>query len=234
MIDDNVFGVKKLTLKEIPVDERPREKLLSRGPQALSDAELLAIILVGGTRKESAVQLAQRMLAGGLVDLERLTAPQMKKQFHGVGTARAAQVKAALELARRYSGELPLDRIRFSNSKTVFEYCHREFRGKKKEEFWVLSLDAKNKLNKKELVSNGTLMSSLVHPREVFETAIRNSAAGIIVLHNHPSGDPEPSPEDRRVTAQLAEAGKLLGIPLLDHVIIGNTSYYSFKDSGTL
>lgn len=208
--------------------------MLIRGPQALSDAELLAIILGSGTRQESAVQMAQRMLANGLVGLERQTAAELKKQFHGVGTARAAQVKAALELARRYSGEIPADGFRFCNSKTVFEYCHSEFRGKKKEEFWVLSLDAKNKLNKKELISNGTLMSSLVHPREVFETAIRNSAAGIIVLHNHPSGDPEPSPEDRRVTAQLAEAGKVLGIPLLDHVIIGSRSYYSFKDNGVL
>lgn len=221
-------------MKQIPAAERPREKLMEKGAGALSDAELLAIVLGAGTAKESAVQIAQRMLAHGLWELEMQSPQELKQNFHGIGTARAAQVKAALELARRYSGQINIHRARFSNSRQVFEYCRNEFQGKRKEEFWVLSLDAKNKLRKKDVISNGTLMGSLVHPREVFETAIRHSAAGIIVLHNHPSGDPEPSAEDRRVTTQLADAGKILGIPLLDHLIIGSASYYSFKDSGAL
>lgn len=228
--------MRRLSLKQIPADERPREKLIAKGAGVLSEAELLAIVLGSGTAEESAVQLAQRMLkeAGGIPALEAMSVHEMCKAFHGIGPARAAQIKASLELAHRYSRGLAEKPQRFSNSKQVFEFCQASYRGLRREEFRVLALDAKNRLRKQETISRGTLMGSLVHPREVFELAIRHSAAGIIVLHNHPSGDVEPSPEDRRVTAQLAEAGKVMGIPLLDHLIIGNGSYYSFKDSGGL
>ena len=222
---------RRLTLKQIPAQERPREKLIEAGAGTLSDAELLAIVLGSGTPQESAVQLAQRMLTSGLHPLDTMSVREMCEEYHGVGPARAAQVKAALELARRYAGEMASDRPRFSNSRAVFQHYHAAFRGKRHEEFHVLALDAKNRLLRQETVSKGTLMGSLVHPREVFQPAIRHSAAGIIVLHNHPSGDPEPSIEDRRVTLQLAEAGRLLGIPLLDHIVIGNGRYYSFKDA---
>jgi DNA repair protein RadC len=227
---------RRLSLKEIPVEERPREKLIYNGEESLSDAELLAIVMGSGTRKESALQLAQRMLKeiGDLRKLSALTVGELCSQFHGVGPARAAQLKAALELARRYSKELSQPRPRLSNSELVFLHFHESFLGKTKEELWVAALDMKNRLIIKAEVSKGTLSGSLVHPREVFHVAIRNAAAGIILLHNHPSGDPAPSPEDRKVTLQIAEAGKLLGIPLLDHIIIGNNKYFSFKDNGTL
>jgi DNA repair protein RadC len=226
---------KKLSLKEIPQDERPREKLMGRGEESLSDAELLAIILGAGSKAESALQLAQRILkqAGDLKTLSNLSIRELR-EFHGIGPARATQLKSALELSRRLARSYSVSQPRFSNSTVVYEHFHEMFRGKQQEEFWVLAVDAKNKLLVKSRVFKGTLMGSPAHPREVFRVAIKNSAAGIIVLHNHPSGDPAPSLEDRKVTNQLAEAGRLLGIPLLDHLIIGNGAYYSFKDEGAL
>lgn len=227
---------KRLSIKELPEDERPREKLISSGEQSLTDAELLAIVLGSGTREESALQLAQRILkqAGDLKTLSSMSITELLK-FHGIGPARAAQLKAALELTRRHKEALINPRsTKFSNSRMVFQYFHHRFRGKAHEEFWVAALDAKNKFLTEGFVSKGTLMGSLVHPREVFQIAIRSFAAGILILHNHPSGDPEPSLEDRKVTNQIAEAGKLMGIPLLDHIIIGNECYFSFKDAGLL
>ena len=201
---------KKLSLKEIPQDERPREKLFQAGEQSITDAELLAIVLGGGSKTETAVQLAQRILssAGGLKQLAAMSVLELRS-FHGIGPARAAQLKAALELARRYK-EMPAHVTAFSNSRIVFEYFHPILRSQKQEEFWLVTLNAKNKLLGKHLLFKGTLTGSVVHPREVFEKAIRESAAGIIVLHNHPSGDPAPSLEDRKVTASLADAGKLM------------------------
>lgn len=208
---------------------------MERGQQALSDAELLAITLGSGSRTESAVQLAHRILkeAGSLKILAEMSVSELQN-FHGVGPAKAAQLKAAFELARRFTSGSAAGRPKFSSSQMVFQHFHELLRHQKQEEFWVISLDAKNRLQHKRLITKGTLMGSIVHPREVFHDAIRDSAAGIIILHNHPSGDPAPSLEDRKVTAQLAESGKVLGIPLLDHVIIGNDAYYSFKDAGML
>lgn len=227
---------RKLSLRELPEEERPREKLMTRGEQALSDAELLAIVMGSGSRKESAVQLAQRILkeVGDLTKLGSLSVTELCEHFHGIGPARASQLKAALELSRRYSRKVLEQRPRFSNSQIVFEHFHQSFIGKQQEELWVAVLDMKNRLVTKAEVSRGTLSGSLVHPREVFHVAIRNLGAAIILLHNHPSGDPAPSPEDRKVTMQIAEAGNLLGIPLLDHIIIGTGKYYSFKDTGAL
>lgn len=223
-------------MRELPADERPREKLTNQGEQALSDAELLAILMGSGTRQESALQLAQRILkeTGDLIKLSGFSVVELCRKFHGVGPARAAQLKAALELSRRYSETAKRARPRFSNSQIVFDHFHLSFLGKQQEELWVAALDMKNRMLMKAQVSKGTLSGSLVHPREVFHVAIRNMAASIILLHNHPSGDPAPSPEDRKVTLQIAEAGTLMGIPLLDHIIIGNGKYYSFKDAGAL
>jgi DNA repair protein RadC len=225
----------KLTLKELPEKERPRERLLYHGETSLSNAELLAIVLGSGTKSESALQLAQRILkeAGDFQTLSNMSIRELR-EFNGIGLAKAAQLKASLELARRYTGRMEQKKPKFSNSRTVFEYFAPNFRGKQHEEFWVLVLDAKNKLLIEAIVSKGTLMASIVHPREIFQIAIKNAGASIIILHNHPSGDPDPSSEDRKVTQQIAEAGKLLAIPLLDHVIVGMNQYYSFKDSGLL
>lgn len=230
-----VMKRRRLSLKELPEEERPREKLIQHGTSSLSNAELLAIILSSGTRAESAVQLAQRILkkTGDLKTLSEMSVKELK-EFPGIGTARATQLKAALELARRYKDLLSSTNPRFSNSQMVFAHFGPGFRGKSQEEFWTIALDAKNKLISSASITKGTLMASLVHPRDIFEIAIRNKAAGVIVLHNHPSGDPHPSSEDRKVTGQVAEAGKILGIPLLDHIIIGNENYFSFKDSGLL
>ncbi|MCI0445412.1 DNA repair protein RadC [bacterium] len=226
---------RRLTLKQIPASERPRERLIQEGADSLTDAELMAIVLGSGTPSESALQLAQRILkeCAGLDALAKMSVSELRN-FHGIGDAKAAQLKASLELARRYSTNSNRDSERFNSSQIVFRHFRGELGSKPQEEFWAISLNVKNKLIAKHFVSRGTLTSSLVHPREVFQKAIRDSAAGMIVVHNHPSGDPDPSPEDRKITLILAEAGKLLGIPLLDHVIITKGNYFSFKESGLL
>lgn len=227
---------KRLSLKDLPEEDRPREKLIRKGERSLSDAELLAIVLGAGSRTESALQLSQRILheSGGLENLSEMSVPELCRKFHGIGPARASQLKASLELSRRHLRTSTGSHPRLNHSIAVFEHFQQQFHKKRQEEFWVVALDAKNKLIDSALVSRGTLMGSLVHPREVFLIAIRSAAAGIIVLHNHPSGEPEPSAEDRKVTHQISESGKLLGIPLLDHIIIGSGCYFSFKDAGYL
>ena len=218
-----------------PETERPRERLMAKGPDALSDAQLLAILLRTGRRDFSAVQVAIELLGrvggiGGLAmcGIEELCA------IPGIGPAKAAQLKAAVELGRR-SLATPLSTgTRISSSADLFKHFHPILRDRKQELFKVVLLDAKNTVIKESTVSEGTLTLSLVHPREVFASAVRESAAAVIFLHNHPSGDPTPSLEDRQLTERLAEAGRLLGIPVLDHVIIGDGRYVSFADQGWL
>ncbi|OQW59734.1 MAG: hypothetical protein BVN28_10440 [Nitrospira sp. ST-bin4] len=218
-----------------PETERPRERLMAKGPDALSDAQLLAILLRTGRRDFSAVQVAIELLGrvgsvGGLAmcGIEELCAIQ------GIGPAKAAQLKAAVELGRR-SLATPLSTgTRISSSADLFKHFHPILRDRKQELFKVVLLDAKNTVIKESTVSEGTLTLSLVHPREVFASAVRESAAAVIFLHNHPSGDPTPSLEDRHLTERLGEAGRLLGIPVLDHVVIGDGRYVSFADQGWL
>jgi DNA repair protein RadC len=218
-----------------PETERPRERLVAKGPDALSDAQLLAILLRTGRRDSSAVQVAIELLArvgniGGLArcGIEELCAIQ------GIGPAKAAQLKAAVELGRR-SLAAPLSTgTRISASADLFKHFHPVLRDRKQELFKVVLLDAKNTVVKEATVSEGTLTLSLVHPREVFAYAVRESAAAVIFLHNHPSGDPTPSLEDRHLTDRLVDAGRLLGIPVLDHLIIGDGRYVSFADQGWL
>jgi len=208
---------------------------MAKGPDALSDAQLLAILLRTGRRDFSAVQVAIELLGrvgsvGGLAmcGIEELCAIQ------GIGPAKAAQLKAAVELGRR-SLATPLSTgTRISSSVDLFKHFHPILRDRKQELFKVVLLDAKNTVIKESTVSEGTLTLSLVHPREVFASAVRESAAAVIFLHNHPSGDPTPSLEDRHLTERLGEAGRLLGIPVLDHVIIGDGRYVSFADQGWL
>ena len=218
-----------------PQTERPRERLLAKGPEALSDAHLLAILLRTGRRDSSAVQVALEVLSrvggvGGLAGcgIEELCA------IPGIGPAKAAQLKAALALGRR-SMAVPLSTgTRIGSSGDLFKHFHPALRDLKHEVFKVVLLDAKNQVIKEMTVSEGSLTLSIVHPREVFALAVRESAAAILVLHNHPSGDPTPSQEDRQLTDRLVAAGRLLGIRVLDHVILGDGRYISFADEGWL
>ncbi|MDH5667904.1 MAG: DNA repair protein RadC [Nitrospira sp.] len=222
-------------ISDWPESERPRERLLAKGSNALSDAQLLAILLRTGRRDTSAVDVAIELLrqVDGISGLAKCGVEELCA-VEGIGPAKAAQLKAAVELGRR-SLAAPLSTgTRISSSSDLFRHFYPILRDKKQELFKVILLDAKNLIVKEATVSEGTLTLSLVHPREVFALAIRESAAGVIFLHNHPSGDPTPSPEDRRLTDRLVMAGTLLGITVLDHIIVGDGRYVSFADEGWL
>jgi DNA repair protein RadC len=218
-----------------PIEERPRERLLRHGATALSDAQLIAIVMRTGHCQQTAVDLAMRILSahGGLSGLSELTGTELQR-VAGIGPAKAAQLLAALELGRR-SGCRPLPTgTTITSSRLVFEHFAPRFRDVKQEMFHVVLLDNKHRVLRDLPVSAGSLTMSLVHPREAFVPAVRNSAAAVIFLHNHPSGDPAPSLEDGQLTDRLTACGQLLGIPVLDHLILGRTTYYSFADQGRL
>lgn len=224
-------------ITEWPEGDRPREKLLTHGPELLSDAELLAIVLRtgDGTSGKTALDHARQLIKKfetfrGLASAATAELCDLK----GIGPAKAAAVKAAMEISRRYATERLSQGKTFSHSNDVFAHFHQRLRDKKKECFFILLLDSKNRAMREERVSEGTLTSSLVHPREAFTPAIRESAASLILVHNHPSGDPTPSREDEEITRRLVEGGKLLGIGVLDHIIVGQGRYYSFADEGRL
>lgn len=223
-------------IKGWPEDERPREKLLKRGAGALSDAELLALVLRTGDAAagKSAIDLGRELLerfGGGLRMLAQADTAELR-QVKGLGLAKAASIKAAFTLASRFQARPLVSLDKFSSPSQVFEYFHHELRDARKEQFLALLLDGKNRITRKVMVSEGSLNQSIVHPREVFSQAVRESAAAVIFVHNHPSGDPAPSREDIEVTRRLREAGDILGIKVLDHVIIGDGCYYSFTESG--
>lgn len=222
-------------IKDWPEGERPREKLLSRGAEVLSDAELLALILRTGdaTSRTTAVDQA-RLLLREFTDLFRLaraTTPELCR-ISGVGPAKAAELQAVFELARRMSDQHLLPKAQFSSADAVFRRYRNRFLHHNKEVFMVLMLDAKNRLIRDMRISEGSLTASIVHPREVFSAVVREAAAGVIFLHNHPSGDPSPSREDINITRRLKDGGDLLGIRVLDHIIIGHDSFASLADSG--
>ena len=224
------------SIKDLPEDQRPRERLIAGGERVLSDAELLAIILRSGTEEQTAVGLGQTLIAkfGGFRALAGKSVAELRR-VKGVGPAKAAQVKAALEIGRRLAQQAAAEPGRpVADSATVYEMCAPSLRDQKKETFLVLLLDAKNRVLREVEVSVGSLTASLAHPREVFHDAVRDSAAAIICVHNHPTGDPSPSPRDIEITQKLHASGKVLGIALLDHVIVGASGYYSFADAGHL
>lgn len=215
---------KRPTIKQLPVHERPRERLIQSGDEHLTDAELLGIIIRDGTANYSAVDLARKLLSE-YGDLQRLSMASVGElcQVKGIGPARAAQIKAALSIAKRFSATYIRPQQQFKCSSDIFNHFHEQLRGKKQEVFMAVLLDNKNRIIKVETdVTKGSLTSSIVHPREAFKAAIRESAASVIVVHNHPSGDPEPSREDLQITQRLIEAGNIVGIRVLDHIIIGN------------
>lgn len=226
------------SIREWPEDERPREKLLKRGAAALSDAELLALLLRTGDASagKTAIDLGRELLthfAGSLRSLAQADLQELQ-QIKGLGLAKAASLRAAFSLVTRFQARPLVTLDRFTSPSQVFDYFHYELRDARRELFQVLLLDGKNRITRRVTVSEGTLNQSIVHPREVFAPAVRESAAAVIFVHNHPTGDPTPSKEDREITRRLREAGELLGIRVLDHVIIGDGSYYSFTESGLL
>lgn len=224
---------KRPTIKELPQAERPRERLIAMGEEALSDAELLGIIIRDGTPEASAVDLARKILTkyGDFRNLATKTVSELA-QIKGIGPAKAAQVKAAMAIARRFAATPLTSGERVRSSGDVFNHLHERLRDRRQETFYLLLLDSKNKIIKDLQVSAGSLSSSLIHPREVFSPAIRESAASVIFVHNHPSGDPEPSQEDLEITRRLQEVSEVVGIKVLDHVIIGAGKYVSLKDKG--
>jgi DNA repair protein RadC len=227
------MGTTGYAIREWPVRERPRERLSTAGAAALATRELLAILIGSGREGSSAVDIAGELLRTADGSLRRLavSAPAELGAVRGVGPAVAARVSAALELGRRLAREGPVERSRIGGPRDVYDRCAPALRDLKQEEFHVLLLNTQNAVVRELVITRGTLDTSLVHPREVFRAAITECAAAVVLVHNHPSGDPTPSAEDRAVTMQLAQAGKLLGIAVLDHVIVGDGRYVSFVEA---
>lgn len=223
-----------IAIKDMPEDMRPREKVMARGETSLTDSELLAIILGMGTKNVSAIDLANLLLVsyGSLRHLKEASLEELIAH-KGIGPAKAVSIKAAIELGRRIALDLK-GRTSIKSPEDVKNMVMEEMRYFDREHFRVLYLDRKAGLVTMEDVSVGGLHSSIVHPREVFKTAIKRSAASIILIHNHPSGDPSPSREDIEVTRRLMEAGDIMGIEVLDHIIIGNGTYCSLKAKGSI
>ncbi len=226
---------KGLTLKDWSEQDKPREKFLSKGGDNLSDAELLSIFIRTGTRDKTAFDLGKE-LANKFGNLRGLSQASINEiaAIKGIGDSKAVTIKAALELGLRLANTKSFIGNKFKRSSDVFDYFRYRFRDKKQEHFTILLLDNKNKILKETLVSKGTLSSSVVHPREVFNPAIKESAASMILVHNHPSGEPTPSKDDIDLTKRLIETGKVVGIRVLDHIIIGNDCYLSMADEEML
>ena len=219
-----------MRIKDISKENRPRERLEKNGVHVLSDAELLAIIFKTGNKEENAIVMSDRLITKyGLGKLNELSLKELQ-EIKGIGPAKSMQIKALFEFNKRYS-LAKRDGEPIKSAKDVFEYASQRLITNQQEHFMILLLDSKNRIVKDEVISIGTLNASIIHPREVFKSAIRESANSIILVHNHPSGDPEPSAEDEQITEKLFEAGELLRIKVLDHVIIGKDNYHSFVET---
>jgi DNA repair protein RadC len=218
-----------------PEKERPRERLLQQGSQTLTETELLAILLGKGTREKTAVDLARELLARS-ESLQKLvsSSPSEWINIKGMGPAKAAVLSAAFELARRIQSKGDTVKLSFKQSSEVAAHYLPLMKDLRKEVFKVLLLNRANRLIRDVTVSEGTLDASIAHPRDVFREALLEPAAGIILIHNHPSGDPAPSEEDIKITKQIAEAGRLLGIKVYDHIILGSSTFRSLADEGYL
>ena len=227
---------KALSIRELPRRERPRERLKDHGAQSLSAAELLAIVVGTGGAGRSAISVGHAVLAACEGSLRRLASQPVATltALPGVGTARAVAIHAALELGRRLAAESREEGAPVRSPRDVFDLFAARLEDLPVEEFHVAVLDSQHRLERDITVTRGILNSSLVHPREVFREAIAERAAAIILVHNHPRGDPTPSADDRLVTEQLVAAGKLLDIPVHDHVIVGRGRYTSFAEAGLL
>lgn len=225
-------------VKDLPTDEKPREKMMRFGPKVLSDSELIAILIGTGTTSKSAIEVSRNLLKVYDNDLNAFFDASIEEiirtpEISGIGAAKACKIKAAVELGRRARKGKTVYPAGTSPQE-VADYLMEEMSEYKQEHFRILLLDSKLKIFKVEEISIGTVNSSLVHPREVFCKAIRQHAVSIILVHNHPSGDPYPSMEDQNITRRLKKAGELLGINVIDHIIIGESDYLSFQELGLL
>ena len=224
---------KSFTIRDLPVSERPRERLQKFGAEALSVPEILAVILGRGIAGESVTVTVQRLLSqfGDIKGIAEASVEEMAK-VRGIGLAKAAQLKAAFELGNRLEGYSGGDKPSVKTPEEVVGLVRGKLRAKKKEHFLAILLDTRGQVIKISEISVGSLDASIVHPREVFREAMTASAASVIFVHNHPSGNPEPSEEDVKLTERLAQAGEIVGIDVLDHIIIGDKSYLSLKRKG--
>ena len=220
-----------MKIKDLPQIERPREKLEKYGPEKLSNSELLAILLGTGSKGINVIELANKILKKFSGDgISKANVKELKNTF-GLGSAKACEIVACFELGRRFLQNKQSALI--LEPKDIWEEL-RDIRGHKKEHFVIFFLDARNQEIKREIISIGSLNANLVHPREVFEPAVKHLAAQIVLAHNHPSGDPEPSEDDLVITKRLVEAGKIMGIEINDHIIVTKNGFFSFKDKGLI
>ncbi|MBU4562054.1 DNA repair protein RadC [bacterium] len=226
---------KSYTVKDWPDEERPRERLVKHGVDYLTDAELLGIILVSGYQGKTSVELAKDLLSETktLRKLDSLSFTEVKS-FKGIGLAKFAQIKAALEIGKRLLRETNLPKKKIHNAADLVNYYSPCMRDLKKEKFKAILLDVKNKIIRDIDISVGSLTESIVHPREVLKEIIKESAASVIFLHNHPSGESNPSKNDLDITERLVEACNIIGVKVLDHIILGEDSYFSFAQEGIL
>ncbi len=223
-----------LGIKSWAEEDRPREKLLDKGRQVLTEAELIAIIIGSGSRDETSVELSKRILASvgnNLNELGKLSVQELN-MFKGIGDAKAISIVAALELGRRRKESETIKHEKINTSRDVFEIMKPSMMDLPHEEFWLLILNRANSVIKKELISRGGVSGTVVDTKIIFKTAVVNYASSIIICHNHPSGNLKPSEADLKITKNIKEAGKIMEIPLLDHLIITENGFYSFVDEG--
>jgi len=222
-------------IKEMPTLERPREKMINYGSKTLSNAELIAILIGSGNARKNAIELSSEIINrfGGLVALTDITHEELTS-IRGIGDAKACNILAALELNKRVSAYALKKRMKITSPNDVCNIFMDELKYDKKEKFIIVLLNTKSEIISKELISIGNLNSSIVHPREVYKYAIKKSAASVLFIHNHPSGNPDPSKNDKNITKRLTEVGEIIGINVVDHIIIGNNRYFSFKENNLI
>ena len=228
--------MENLTIKQWAEEDRPREKLLLKGKHILTDAEILAILIGSGTKSQSAVELAKHILLDFDNDLNALARQNVKDliRFKGIGEARAINIVAAFELSRRRTSEGIAENLFIRSSRDIFELYKSQFMDMAHEEFWIVLLNRRNKVLKQQFISSGGVAGTVVDPKIIFKYALAELATSIILIHNHPSGNKKASHEDIRITKKLHQAGELMEVKVLDHIIFAGNDYYSFADEGLI
>ncbi|WP_066632170.1 RadC family protein [Labilibacter marinus] len=227
----------KLSIKEWAVEDRPREKLLSKGISSLSNAELIAILIGSGNREESAVDVSKRILndvGNNLNELGKTTIEKLKRDYRGIGEAKAICIVAAMELGRRRKLSEVKEKPKITGSRDVFDLMHPVLADLPHEEFWILLLNRANKVISTQKISQGGIAGTVMDTKLIMKAGIDQLASSIILCHNHPSGNKQPSQQDKNITLKLKEAGKILDLPVLDHIIVTDGGFYSFSDEGEL